>query len=35
MDYPTKVAAELIRRYAISIIEFGKSARTVMILRRN
>jgi predicted nuclease of predicted toxin-antitoxin system len=35
MDYPTKVAAELIRRYAIAIIEFEKSARAVMILRRN
>lgn len=35
MDYPTEVAARLIRRYAIAISEFEKSARAVMISRRN
>jgi hypothetical protein len=33
MDYPTEAAAELIRRDAIAISEFEKSARAVMILR--
>ena len=33
MDYSTDLAAQLIRRYAIAMIEFEKSARTVMILR--
>ncbi len=35
MDYPTEAAAELIRRHAIAISEFEKSARAVMILRRS
>lgn len=35
MDYSTQAAAELIRRYAIAITEFEKSARVAMILRRN
>ena len=35
MNYSTEAAAELIRRYAISITEFEKSARSVLILRRN
>jgi predicted nuclease of predicted toxin-antitoxin system len=35
MDYSTEVAADLIRRNAIAITEFEKSARSVLILRRN
>jgi hypothetical protein len=34
MDYSTSVAAALIRRHAIAITEFEKSARPVLILRR-
>ena len=33
-DYSTEAAAELIRRYAIAIAEFEKSARAVLILKR-
>ena len=35
MDYPTQVAAALIRRNAVAIVEFGKSARPILVLRRN
>ena len=35
MDYSTEAAAELIRRYAIAITEFEKSAKSVLILRGN
>ena len=35
MDYSTEVAAALIRRYSLAITEFEKSARPVLILRRN
>jgi predicted nuclease of predicted toxin-antitoxin system len=35
MDYSTEVAAALIRRYAVAINEFGKSAKLVLVLRRN
>jgi predicted nuclease of predicted toxin-antitoxin system len=34
MDYSTEVAAQLIRRYAIGLVEFEKSGRSVMVLRR-
>ena len=34
MDYSTEVAAELIRRYAVAINDFGKGAKPVLILRR-
>ena len=34
MDYSTEVAAELIRRYAVAISDFGKGAKPVLILRR-
>jgi hypothetical protein len=34
MDYSTEVAA-LIRRYAIAITEFEKSAKPVLILQMN
>ena len=35
MDYSTEVAAELVRRYAVAINDFGKGARPVLILRRS
>lgn len=35
MDYSTEIAADLIRRYAVAIAEFDRSARSVLILRRN
>ncbi len=35
MDYSTQIAAALIRRYAVAITEFEKSARSVLTLRRN
>ena len=35
MNYSTEVAAELIRRYAIAITELERSARSVLVLRRN
>jgi hypothetical protein len=35
MDYSTEVAAALIRRYAIAITEFEKSAKPVLILQMN
>jgi predicted nuclease of predicted toxin-antitoxin system len=35
MDYSTEIAAALIRRYALAITEFEKSARSVLTLRKN
>jgi predicted nuclease of predicted toxin-antitoxin system len=35
MDYSTQAAAALIRRYAVAITDFEKSARPVLVLRRN
>ncbi len=35
MDYSTEAAAALIRRYAVAIVEFGNSAKPVLVLRRN
>lgn len=35
MNYSTEVAAELVRRYAIAITEFERSAKSVLVLRRN
>ncbi len=34
MDYPTHVAAMLIRKYALVIAEFGLSSRAILILRK-
>lgn len=34
MDYPTDVAAMLIRKYALAIAEFGRSSRATLILRK-
>ncbi len=35
MDYSTEAAAELIRRYAVAINDFGKGAKAVLILHRS
>lgn len=34
MDYPTRLAAMLIRKYALAIAEFGQSSRATLILRK-
>ena len=34
MDYSTEVAADLIRRYAVAINDFGKGAKALLVLRR-
>jgi predicted nuclease of predicted toxin-antitoxin system len=34
MNYSTEVAATIIRRYAVAIIEFEKSTKSVLVLRR-
>jgi predicted nuclease of predicted toxin-antitoxin system len=34
MDYSTKVAAMLIRRYAIAIVDLEASGKSVLVLRR-
>lgn len=35
MDYPTRTAATLIRKYAAAIGDFGRSSRATLILRKD